>query len=322
MNSETLNRFDRIVAILIHLQSGRVVKAQHLADRFQVSLRTVYRDIRSLEASGVPVSGEAGIGYSLAEGYRLPPVMFTQEEASSFVAAGKLMQKFSDKLVGNSYESAMYKLKSVMKGQAKDRVTALESQIWIRAGEKLFSDQAPDALHVLLESIAEKKQVSLQYAAHGSEKPTDRLIEPVGLLHENNFWYVVAFCHLRHSYRQFRTDRMLQIRQTLLPFTREHGSLEECRNTPVAVQKTKVVIRVNKDITRYICTGRNYYGFVSEREVGDQVEMTFMTSDAQEGLSRWYLMFGDHAEIIAPESFRQRVADLLEKTRANLTARI
>ena len=100
MNSDNLNRFDRIVAILIHLQSGRVVKAQELASRFGVSLRTIYRDIRSLEASGVPITGEAGVGYSLMDGYRLPPVMFTREEAGSFVAAEKLMQKFSDKALG------------------------------------------------------------------------------------------------------------------------------------------------------------------------------------------------------------------------------
>src|SRR5690606_23524957 len=100
MSNETTNRFDRIVAIFIHLQSRRVVKAQELADRFQVSLRTIYRDIRSLEISGVPIVGEAGIGYSIMEGYRLPPVMFTREEVNSLVAAEKLMQKFSDKALG------------------------------------------------------------------------------------------------------------------------------------------------------------------------------------------------------------------------------
>src|SRR5690606_10008011 len=76
MGNNTVNRFDRIVAILVQLQSKRIVKAQELADRFEVSLRTIYRDIRTLEASGVPIISEAGIGYSIMEGYRLPPVMF------------------------------------------------------------------------------------------------------------------------------------------------------------------------------------------------------------------------------------------------------
>ena len=96
MSIESMNKFDRIVAILIQLQSRRIVKAQDLADRFNVSLRTIYRDIRSLQTAGVPIASEAGIGYELVEGYRLPPVMFTREEASSFVAAEKLMQFFFD----------------------------------------------------------------------------------------------------------------------------------------------------------------------------------------------------------------------------------
>tara|TARA_R110002073_G_C9461371_1_gene578752 strand:+ start:1636 stop:1941 length:306 start_codon:yes stop_codon:yes gene_type:complete len=101
MGRDTVNRFDRIVSILVQLQSKRIVKAQELADRFEVSLRTIYRDIRTLEASGVPIISEAGVGYSIMEGYRLPPVMFTREEAGSFVAAEKLMQKFVDKSLGS-----------------------------------------------------------------------------------------------------------------------------------------------------------------------------------------------------------------------------
>jgi predicted DNA-binding transcriptional regulator YafY len=87
MEDNTSNRFDRIVAILIQLQSKKIVKAQELSKRFDVSLRTIYRDIRTLEVAGVPIYSEAGVGYSLVEGYRLPPVMFTREEAESFIAA-------------------------------------------------------------------------------------------------------------------------------------------------------------------------------------------------------------------------------------------
>ena len=92
-----MNRIDRLAAILIQLQSKRIVKAQDLADRFQISLRTVYRDISALEEAGVPIIGESGIGYSLADGYRLPPVMFTKEEATSFLTAEKLVEKFTDR---------------------------------------------------------------------------------------------------------------------------------------------------------------------------------------------------------------------------------
>ncbi|PHN99329.1 transcriptional regulator, partial [Rhodobacteraceae bacterium 4F10] len=200
MSLDTVKRFDRIVAILIQLQSKRIVKAQELADRFQVSLRTIYRDIRTLEASGVPIISEAGVGYSIMEGYRLPPVMFTREEVGSFVAAEKLMQKFVDKSLGNYYESAMMKLKSVLRGREKDWISALESQILVDPTNKLFNDSLPNALETLFESIAEKRQVFLKYQALNRETPSERFVEPVGIYHESGFWYVLAFCHLRIDY--------------------------------------------------------------------------------------------------------------------------
>ena len=97
----------------------------------------------------------------------------------------------------------------------------------------------------------------------------------------------MAFCHLRHDYRQFRTDRILEIKKTRLPFTKEHDHIEAYRKTPDAREKTKVVIRVDKDTAKYIRTGRKYYGFVSEKLVDDKIEMLFMTTDLQDGLPRW-----------------------------------
>lgn len=319
METETLNRFDRIIAIFIHLQSGRVVKAQELADRFEVSLRTIYRDIRSLEASGVPVTGEAGVGYSLLEGYRLPPVMFTPEEASSFVAAEKLMQKFSDRSLGASFESAMFNVKSVLRANTKDQIATLETQVWVNNSAKVFNENTPDALSIIMSSIAEKKQVALEYKSLYSEEASNRIIEPVGLFNENNRWYILAYCHLRESYRQFRTDRMVGLKLTGRPFTKKHGNVEDYRKpTEAPAGETEVVIRVRKDVARFMESGRKYYGFVSEVILPDDVEMTFKNGSCFEGLARWYLMFGDGAEIISPESFREKVSEILGKATAKL----
>ncbi|WP_194528046.1 helix-turn-helix transcriptional regulator [Zobellia roscoffensis] len=318
MGLDTINRFDRIVAILIQLQSKRIVKAQELADRFDVSLRTIYRDIRSLEASGVPISSEAGVGYSIMEGYRLPPVMFTREEAGSFVAAEKLMQKFTDTSLGSHHKSAMYKVKSVLKGKEKDWISTLEAQVLIDPTQTPFDENIPNALEILFESIADKKQVFLKYHSLNSEKPSDRFIEPVGLFHENNFWYVLGYCLFRKDYRQFRTDRMLRITGTEKPFTLEHGMLDEHLNKRPDKEKTKIVISVDKSIARYISTGRKQYGFISEKIRKDKVTMTFMTSDVVHGFPRWYLMFGDYAEILEPESLKKRVIEILKEAQNRL----
>lgn len=322
MGMDTAKRFDRIVAILIQLQSKRIVKAQELADRFDVSLRTIYRDIRTLEASGVPIVSEAGVGYTVMEGYRLPPVMFTREEAGSFVAAEKLMQKFTDKSLGAYYESAMFKLKSVLRGKEKDWVEVLESQVSIVPSQVLFNENVPDALEILFESIAEQKQVFLKYESLREETPSERRIEPVGLFHENGFWYILGYCHLRTDYRHFRTDRIHKIARTSLDFLLKHGTIDEHRNKKEETTKTQVRILVDKRVSRYIQGQTKYYGLVSSEVKGDEVEMTFMTTDWKNGFARWYLMFGDYAKIIEPEELRERVAEILEKSQERLSPNV
>lgn len=318
MGLDSVKRFDRIVAILIQLQSKRIVKAQELADRFEVSLRTIYRDVRTLEASGVPIVSEAGIGYSIMEGYRLPPVMFTREEAGSFVAAEKFMQKFVDKSLGSYHESAMFKIKSVLRGREKDWISALESQIIVDPSQQLFNENLPNALEILFESIAEKRQVFLKYQSLNSEDASQRHIEPVGLFHENGFWYVLGFCYVRNDYRQFRTDRMLEIKRTDLAFTLEHGTLDEHRQKNEDISKITVKIVVDKTVARYIQNSKKHQGFVSEKLKGNHVEMTFLTSDVENWFPRWYLTFGDYAQILEPESLKIRVKEILKKAEDRL----
>lgn len=319
MGMDTVKRFDRIVAILIQLQSKRIVKAQDLADRFDVSLRTIYRDIRTLEASGVPIVSEAGVGYSIMEGYRLPPVMFTREEAGSFVAAEKLMQKFTDRSLGAYYESAMYKLKSVLRGKEKDWVEALETQVAMVPGQELFNAEIPNALEILFESIAERKQVFLRYESLREDIPSERRIEPVGLFHENGYWYILGYCHLRLDYRHFRTDRIHRIQRTDLDFILQHGTLDDHREKREEVQKTKVRILVDKKVAKFIKSNKKYHGFVSEKIVDDEIEMTFMASDLDNGFARWYLMFGDYAKILEPNALKERIAQLLAKNQEQLS---
>lgn len=316
---ETPKRFDRIVAILIQLQSKKIVKAQELADRFEVSLRTIYRDIRTLEASGVPIYSEAGVGYALMDGYRLPPVMFTREEVSSFIAAEKLMQKFTDPSLGNHYASAMYKLKSVLRSTDKDWLSNIESKILMQASEPMFNDNSPNTLALLFESIAEEKQIQLSYKTLEAEEASHRNIEPVGVFHENNNWYFLGYCHLRKDYRQFRTDRIQGIKKTDLKFTIEHDSLETYLNKKdQPTPKTKVRILVEKKIVKYLMTERKYHGFISEKETDGQIEMTFMSCDIENSFPRWFLMFGDYAKILEPERLKTRALELLEINKKRL----
>ncbi|WP_284651116.1 helix-turn-helix transcriptional regulator [Flavobacterium terrisoli] len=319
MLDDSPKRFDRIIAILIQLQSKKVVKAQELAERFEVSLRTIYRDIRTLEASGVPVYGEAGIGYSLVDGYRLPPVMFTREEASSFIASQKLMQKFIDKELGQHYQSAMFKIKSVMQSSDKDWLSSIESKILIQPPTaELFNVNVPNAMAILFKSIADKTQVILNYQAIEAENASLRNIEPVGIFHDNNNWYVLGFCHLRNDYRQFRVDRIEGIKKTEIVFAKEHEALETYLDKEKESPTTRVRLLVEKKISKYLSFEKNYYGFVAQKNVGDLVEMTFLPRDIENGFARWFLMYADYAEIIEPLSLKDRILELMDHYRQRL----
>jgi predicted DNA-binding transcriptional regulator YafY len=316
---ENPKKFDRIVAILIQLQSRKVVKAQDLAERFGVSLRTIYRDIRTLEASGVPLYGEAGTGYSLVDGYRLPPVMFTREEAASFIAAEKLMQKFSDKSLGESYNSAMFKIKAILKEVDKDWLQHMEENVLMQQTYHAAMPSTPNALGVLFNAVAEKKCVSLYYQAFEAKEPSTRIIEPVGIFHDHSNWYAMAYCHLRSDYRQFRTDRIQHIEPTQQPFTKQHQPLEHyIQREKQQYPTTRVRILVEADKVRFLSNDRYYHGFVSETITTDGVEMVFESQNITEWFPRWYLMYADYATILEPEELRENVLKLMERYKGSL----
>ena len=318
MHDQAPKKFDRTVAILIQLQSKKTVKAQNLADRFGVSLRTIYRDIRTLESSGVPIYSEAGVGYSLVDGYRLPPVMFSKEEAVSFITAEKLMQHFTDNNLKKHFQSALFKIKAVLKDSQKDWIESVESKMCVTPSADFFNNEIPDALEILIESIAEKKQVILTYESVEAEKPSQRNIEPVGIFHENNFWYVLGYCHLRKDYRQFRADRMIAISRSEKPFTKQHKELEYYRQKPDTENKTLVRFRIEKDVAKYLHFNRNFYGFTKQIKHKDHIEMYFEVDYVSRGMARWFMMFADWADIIEPLEFKEEVIKLLEKSRAKI----
>ena len=309
-----MNRLDRLTSILIQLQSKRVITAQDLGERFSISLRTVYRDIRTLEEAGVPILGETGVGYSLMEGYRLPPVMFTKEEATAFLTAEKLIEKLTDSETEKNYKSALYKIKAVLRSSDKEYLEHLDEFIQVVDSAYLPKEKIKtNSIPLILKSIAEKQVLQMNYFANHSQENTSRKIEPVGILYLASYWHLVAYCHLRKDYRNFRLDRILEIRESGESFLQEHPSLKTfIKKISKEEAIHRVVMRVNKKMIPYLGDQKFYNGFISERVLHDQIEMTFLTASL-EGFARWYLMFGDEAEISSPESLKVRIRQLAEQ---------
>ena len=152
-----MNRIDRISAILIQLQSHSLVKAQQISERFNISIRTVYRDIRTLEEAGIPIIGNPGIGYSLAEGFKLSPLMFTQKEALSFLIAEKLVHELTDSNSNEHYKSGIEKIRSVMRFADKNMLETMEKCMSVLDTYK-SSTYKPDILLLILQSIYQKRK--------------------------------------------------------------------------------------------------------------------------------------------------------------------
>jgi predicted DNA-binding transcriptional regulator YafY len=309
-----VNRIDRLHAILTHLQSKKKVTAQEMADRFNLSLRTVYRDVKALNESGVPVIGEAGMGYTIMEGYRLPPVMFTQEEASALLLGAKLAEQFTDGSVQRHFQGALFKIKAVLRSTDKEYVESLTEHIEILSRYSPDNDSPQQHLSLLQQAIVHKKVVSLQYHSSVKEETTLRKVEPIGLLHYGSAWHLIAWCRLRNDCRDFRLSRMLRV-------TLEDNIFDPCAHPSIREYIDQVragsdlveaVVHFDKRIVKYMQEQKYLHGYVSEEDLGEIVSMKFLTSSL-DYFGRWLLMYTDKARIASPDDLKAIMKELSEK---------
>lgn len=205
-----MNRLDRLTSILTQLQSKRLLTAAEMAGRFDISVRTIYRDIRTLREAGVPIGEEEGKGYFLVDGYQLPPVMFSQEEASALVAIGKMLEFHTDKSLRKNYESALMKIKAVLKPGTKDTLEYLNAMTGI---PNIPTDES-EYLSVIQKAIPEHTTVRITYISGRSKEQTEREIQPYALYFTGFNWSVIGFCTLRNALREFRLERITVLRET------------------------------------------------------------------------------------------------------------
>ncbi|NII24142.1 YafY family transcriptional regulator [Pseudoflavitalea sp. X16] len=300
-----MNRIDRLHAILTHLQSKRLVTAQEIADRFNISLRTVYRDVKALDESGVPVIGEAGSGYTIMEGYRLPPVMFTQEEAAALLLGGKLAAHMTDDSVKKHFETALFKIKAVLRSTDKDQMDILADHIEILRSRVPEEETPSQHLTALQKAIADKRAIFILYYSNYNEQVSERVIEPIGLCHYSANWHLIGWCRLRNGYRDFRVSRIkrLQIKDEQFDID-AHPSLKEYIETMTHESDLQeVVVRFDKDVVKYLGSQKYWHGFVREEEEAGFVRMHFVTSSLN-GFGRWLLMYTNTVRVESPASLQ------------------
>ncbi|MBN8705379.1 MAG: YafY family transcriptional regulator [Bacteroidetes bacterium] len=219
-------RLSRLIAILTQLQSKRLVTSTSLAKKFNVSTRTIYRDMKALEQAGVPVFSEEGKGYCLTDGYRIPPVMFTENEANALITAEKLVLKNKDVSLIQDYTDAITKIKSVLKTSSKEKTELLSQRILVRP-QIQYTDTS-HFLSIIQTAITEYQLVNLVYQSGTKNELTNRVIEPFALYNNTQeSWNLIAFCRLRQDFRLFRLDRILKFEPTGETFQPHTLTLEE-----------------------------------------------------------------------------------------------
>ncbi len=210
-----MRRADRLFQIVQYLRGGRLLTAQALADRLEVTKRTIYRDIADLIGSGVPIEGEAGVGYIMRDGYEVPPLMFTSDEIVALVAGARLIRAYGGSGMALAAEEALVKIEAVVPTEARAR--AAKVGVNAIAGEAM-TDEVRTALDTLEQASNDRSRIEIAYTdEEGAE--TTRVLRPLGLWFWGKVWTLVAWCEMRQDFRMFRVDRMVGI--TLLDRFRE-----------------------------------------------------------------------------------------------------
>ena len=302
-----MNRTDRLVAMVMFLQGRRVVKAEELANHFEINIRTVYRDVSALSEAGVPVLGEAGVGYSLVKGYHLPPVMFTADEAMALFVGAEMVKQFSDASMTGPMESALLKIRSVLPRERQDDLDRLTRATAIYGTSALPSGIDHHTLLPIQQAIVSRRVLRMTYRGKARDAVTLRDAEPLGVTFYRSAWYLVAWCRLRQDFRSFKLERLHALEMLDERFEpRQDFSLREYLDRSMRPEEThlarawfsaEAIERVRRE---------TFAGIVAEHPVNDGVEVEFHTFSL-EWLARWLLSFGSDAVVKEPAKLKTLV---------------
>ena len=328
-----MNRFDRVTSLWLLLQTRSVVTAGFLAEHFDVSERTIYRDIRTLENAGVPIGAEAGVGYFLERGYRLPPVSFTLDEAAALLLGEKLVAGSLDRASLSDFNQALNKVRAVIGHSERDQLSSLDDDVEVLAtGSQLpfehvtdsSKDSSPGAgwslvgdhwLRDCRTALMYRRVIDIDYQGLGSDATIERSIEPIGLFHHSRHWHLIGWCRLRNAYRDFRLDRISRFDVGSERFAR-HSRLtlkQYLEERPGKESFEEVHVKFSLKVAKFVGEQRFLFGCVEEEQVADGVKMRFVTPMSGY-MARWLLQYLDEVEILAGDSVR----DLMRQYSAQL----
>lgn len=322
-----MNRTDRLLAVVLELQGKGWQRAEDLAATFECSRRTIYRDLQALGQAGVPLISVPGRGYSLMEGYFLPPLSFSTDEATMLLLGSDFMGLHFDAQYRAAAQSAGRKIAGVLPEKLRAEVHALRESIsFIGAGVSARPLEATK-LQIVRRAILARQTIRFRYTTRygaseanspsGSRQPHSREADPYALANVNGVWHVSGFCHLRHAIRNFRLDRMDNVTVLDMTFLRPTAFQVQRRNL---FEPGSFDVRVHfaPDVTRWVREAPSFYA-VSEEEAPDGGLLVTLHIRHEDEILYWLLGWGRHVRVLAPEALRQRMAAEVESVLAHYT---
>jgi predicted DNA-binding transcriptional regulator YafY len=201
-----MRRADRLFEIIQMLRSRRFMTAAQLAGELEVSERTIYRDVSDLIVTGVPITGEAGVGYTLDRKFDLPPLMFNAEEIEALILGSRIVQSWADPDLASAAHSALTKIEAVLPEPL--RINIVESALF---APRIMPDTAVTSnLAVTRRAVNDRYKLGFRYTRADGES-TSRTVHPLGLFYWGYSWTMVGWCETRDDFRNFRLDRMEQL---------------------------------------------------------------------------------------------------------------
>jgi predicted DNA-binding transcriptional regulator YafY len=305
-----MNRIDRLLGLILTLQGGRRLTAAALAERFEVSARTVYRDLEALAELGVPIVATPGRGYALAPGYHLPPVMFTAAEASTLALAGGLFRHFVAHEGRAALETALRKVDAVLPEETREQVAETRRRVCLISWPHRAAPLDGALPRLIQQAITERRRLAVTYHARSTAETAERTIDPYALVYYAGDWHLLGYCHGRAGVRQFRLSRMEAPRllpdRFVMPAEADaqafwanstHGRTGDC----------VAEVRFSDTVTRWV-RERRHYAWESEEETPAGLRATLRV-DRWEELLPWLLGWGGDVEVLAPPELRARVAE-------------
>ncbi len=213
-----VRRADRLFQIIQHMRRRRLVRAADLATALEVSERTIYRDIRDLMASGVPIEGEAGVGYVLREGFDLPPLMFKEQEIEALVLGVRIVQSWADCELAEAAGDVIAKVEAVV----PERLRAYMSDTALLAPDQHFVEPIAFDIADVRRAIRNRQRIAFAYRDALGDR-TNRTVRPLSLAFFGPSWCLAAWCDLRDDFRTFRLDRMHDFQLLEERFRNERG---------------------------------------------------------------------------------------------------